>query len=119
MRFFLFGLILVASAARAGDDWTTSDTVRQGILTGLIITDWAQTREIVAHPEKYRERNPFLGAYPSQGKLNNIVALSIVGSAVISYVLPRQWREAFQYVWIGAEAVTVIHNRSIGIRIPF
>src|SRR5882672_9397495 len=113
MRFLLFGLILVASAAHAGDDWTTGDTVRQGILTGLLIVDWGQTRYIVKHPQDptkqdgtyawRAESNPLLGSYPSMAKVNTYFSVAIIGHAAISYALPRGWRDGWQYVWIGVE----------------
>jgi hypothetical protein len=34
-------------------------------------------------------------------------------------LLPRDWREAWQYVWIGIEFGAVAHNYSLGVRIHF
>jgi len=129
MRFLLFGLILIASPARAGDDWTTGDTVRQGALTTLLIVDWTQTRYIAKHPRdptrqdgtyQWRaEGNNLLGAYPSVGRVNSYFAASIVGHAVISYMLPRPWREGWQYIWIGIEIDATSRNQRMGIKLEF
>lgn len=124
--FFAF---CVAPNARAGDDWTTGDTVRQSVVTALLIVDWGQTRYIVKHPQDpmqpngtytwRAEGNGVLGDYPSIGKVNNYFAVAIIGHAAISYVLPRGWRDAWQYVWIGAELNETAHNRRMGIKVEF
>lgn len=136
MRFLLLGLILFASTARAGDDWTTGDTVRQAVVTGLLIADWGQTRWNVKHESDCNtpsglyprnpicdalryETNPLLGQNPSMGRVNIYFSAAIVGHAAISYALPRGWRDGWQYVWIGIEANQVNRNRSIGIKIDF
>ena len=115
MRYLI--LMLFPSICFAGD-WTTADTLRQGAFTGLAIADWAQTRYISKHPEFY-ETNQILGSHPSTGKVDTYFAASIVGHAVISYMLPPAWRQGWQYVWIGVEAQKVVHNHSIGIKFNF
>lgn len=130
--FALAVLILVASTARA-DDWSAADTTRQAALTTLFIADWAQTRWMVKHPRSeqtctattcsydyLRESNPLLGSRPSIGKVNNLVAASIVGHAAIAYMLPAgEWRKGWQYVFIGIETGAVLHNRNIGLKMAF
>jgi hypothetical protein len=133
------GILLFAGASVArADDWSTADTVRQGVLTGLLVADWAQTRWLVKYEgtpghcsavnlnlpdpcvsRSYSEVNGLLGEHPSTGKVNAYFAAAIVGHAAISYMLPRGWREGWQYVWIGVEANTVHHNRSLGIKLAF
>jgi len=112
------------------DPWTTGDTVRQGALTALLVADWAQTRHMATH--SCPESNPtcavpfgegggahaFIGSHPSVGQVNNYFAASVIGHAAISYMLPRGWREGWQYVWIGIEAQTVRTNY-VGIKYGF
>lgn len=99
---------------------------------GLLIADWAQTRWIAKNcgpSEIYTtgqtaqascvETNSLLGKYPSVGETNNYFAFAILGHAAISYLLPRAWREGWQYVWIGVEANQVNRNRSLGIKLEF
>lgn len=123
-------LLLLAALAPPchADDWTREDTYRQAALTALLVVDWGQTRWIAKHngmtepdqyPQNAGETNCVLGRYPSIGKVNNYFAASIVGHAAIAYMLPRGWREGWQYVWIGAEANQVNRNRAIGIKIDF
>lgn len=110
------------------DPWTTGDTWRQAAVTGLLVADWGQTRWIVRHPQDpthngvytwRAEGNPLLGDYPSIGKVNTYFAAAAVGHAAISYILPRGWRDAWQYVWIGAEANQVRRNYYMGIKLAF
>lgn len=115
MRYLIF--LLFPCSCMAGD-WTTADTVRQLTYTGLTVIDCEQTKRFISNPHMY-ENNPILGKHPSEARINNLCAASIVGNAAVSYILPRRWREAWQYVWIGAEVGAVAHNHSIGVRIPF
>ena len=102
-----------------GKDWTREDTYRQSVLTVLLVVDWGQTRYIAKHPLQHKEMNQFLGEHPSVGRVNNYFAASILGHAVISYILPPDWRKGWQYVWIGIEFGVVQRNHSIGIKVDF
>lgn len=132
MRPALLLLLFIAGTAHAGDDWTREDTYRQAALTTLLVVDWAQTRWAIRHNEElrycgynaepcrfYHESNPLLGEHPSIGKVNNLIGASIIGHAAIAYMLPRGWREGWQYVWIGVEASAIYSNRSLGIKMAF
>jgi len=101
------------------DPWTTGDTVRQGALTALLVADWAQTRYIVKHPETHQEANPLMGEHPSLGKVNNLSVLSIVGHYAIARALPREWRHAWQYVFIGVELDATTYNARAGVKMEF
>ena len=121
VAYFILGILLgmlLYEVAHA-EDWSKSDTARQGVFTGLTVLDWAQTRYISKHPENYRETNHFLGDHPTTGKVDNYFATAIVGHAVIAYLLPPAWRQGWQYVWIGVEVQKVGHNHSIGIKLSF
>ncbi len=111
-------ILLFLPSLAFGEDWTTGDSVRQGIYTGLTIIDCKQTKAFTQNPHLH-EQNAILGPHPSQSRITNLCALSIVGNAAVSYVLPRGWREAWQYVWIGVEAGAVYHNYAMGVRITF
>lgn len=134
MRYLFFLLVFFSSFVRAEgfnlDPWTTGDTVRQGIVTALLIVDWSQTHYMATHncpsamPNCYvtfREdgnARAFVGSHPSVGQINNYFALAAVGHAAISYMLPRGWRDGWQYVWIGIETQTVRTNY-IGMKYGF
>jgi hypothetical protein len=63
--------------------------------------------------------NPILGDHPTAGQVDAYFVGVIAGHAAVSYLLPRGWREGWQYVWIGLEVNQVYRNRSIGIRFAF
>lgn len=137
MRFLAL-LFLLPSVCFAGD-WSKEDTYRQTALTVLLVADFGQTRWIAKHAfsdrpgsytgfteppstisvESHYETSPLLGRHPSIGKVNNYFMAAIIGHAAISNVLPRGWRNGWQYFWIGAEANQVNHNRRIGIKMDF
>jgi hypothetical protein len=83
------------------------------------VVDWAQTRYIIKHPEERHELNSLLGSYPSAVRVNNYFVASIAGHAVVSYLLPPNWRRGWQYVWIGINAEVIHRNRSVGVKIDF
>jgi len=116
---FLLGVVLggliVPTRLACAADWSTGDTVREVIAEGLIATDFAQTRTIAANPQQWSELNPLLGSHPSVGKVNLLAVGVLIAHPVISYLLPRPYREVFQYVTIGVEATAVSHNYQIGI----
>lgn len=119
MRLLLLGMLFLASAAHAGDDWTREDTYRQTALTALLIADWAQTRYIAKHPDEFREESFALIGHPSVGRVNTYMAGLIIGHAAISYVLDPEWRRSWQYLWIGAEFNQVRRNVSAGVKLQF
>lgn len=124
----LAALLLLPSICMA-EDWTREDTYRQTALTALIVADWAQTRWAIkqngnhcSYPERcrpYEEVNPLLGKHPSMGKLNNLVGASVLGHIAIARILPREWREGWQYVWIGIETNAVYRNHQVGVKFHF
>lgn len=122
-------------------DWTAGDTAAQGVMVGLQVADWAQTRWFVKHPVvnvgcavnnttgrvegtcgrvEYGETNAVLGGHPSVGRVNSYHVLTILGHAAVSYLLPHGvLRDAWQYVWIGFEVDSVRHNYSAGVKLAF
>src|SRR3990167_2148379 len=113
MRSILVFFCLV-SVAHA-DEWTKADTYRQAAVTTLLVADWAQTRYIAKRPcenagggtqcqDPYLEKGlalPFIGEHPSVGRVNSYFIAGILGNYAISHTLPRDWRNAWQYFWIG------------------
>jgi hypothetical protein len=67
--------------------------------------------------EPRKEINPILGDRSSNAKIVAYIGSMCVLHTAVTYVLPNNWmRDAWQYVWIGAEAGAVTHNFVIGLR---
>lgn len=98
------------------DPWTRQDAVRHAALTGLMIIDWQQTREISKKPNEYRESNPILGEHPSRGEVNLYFATMWIVKSVIAGRLPSRWRDDWLWFCIGESAAMVGHNYSIGLK---
>jgi hypothetical protein len=123
------GLALPASTWES--NWTRGDTYRQSAVTALLIYDWSQTNHMAKnrcsdgainscgkHFGEDGLAKVWVGVHPSVGKVNNYFAASIIGHAAISYLLPRGWREGWQYVQIGISVQTVRTNY-LGIKYGF
>jgi hypothetical protein len=83
----------------------------------MLLIDWGQTRYIATHPDQFRENNPLLGRHPSLLTVDVYFTTAIILIAVITWILPKQYR----IWWLGGIALLetglVIHNHSIGIGI--
>ena len=119
MKLFLI-LILFSSSAFA-DEWSTSDTYREVAFQTLNVIDWGQTRYIAEHPDRFREVESkwAIGEHPTIQQVDNYMAASAVLHFAVSYFLPRDWRDAFQYITIGDKLNATIGNASIGIKVSF
>jgi hypothetical protein len=121
-------LAFAHTSAFAADPWSTGDTVREVINASLLVTDWAQTRYAVQHPcgqyefctdpnHEHGYARYFISEHPTLGQVDAYFAASIVLHAAISYVLPRGWRDGWQYGTAVLELRTVIRNHHAGIDI--
>ena len=109
-------ILFVGCAAVPFESGSTADTARQTAFTALLAADWYQTRRIADDPNYY-ETNPVLGEQPSSSSVDLYMVGCAVGHAVVSGCLkPGKWREAWQYLWVGAEGATVVNNHRIGVR---
>lgn len=99
------------------DPWTTTDTVLQATYTALHVMDWSQTLHIARNPEQYKEQNTFLGEYPSTGRVNSYMALTLIANTAIPMYLKKPYRNIWQSIWIIHDYSFVQHNRRIGIGI--
>ncbi len=116
---FCIASALVLTDACAFDPWSDADLARQGIFTAVELVDWAQTRYLAKHPDRYHEINPFLGKHPSVGRVDTLFALSLIANAGVTWVLPSRYRPYWQYGRIGIEVVLVAHNAHVGIKMDF
>lgn len=120
MKYIII-LLLFPITAFSSDAWTTSDSVREATYLALHVADWGQTRYANSDENRhlYEEQNPILGKHPSIKRVDTYFAVTALLHVGVAYVLPRKWREAFQYTTIGGEAIVVFRNNSIGVRIDF
>ncbi len=127
LKLTLIFFLLLAGQARADDDWTQADTVRQVIASALMAVDWSQTLYAVDHTDKYGENNPnsygennfLLGRHPSRASVNTYFVIAIPANYAIARWLSPKWRPYFQYLTIGIEAAAVGNNARIGIKFYF
>jgi hypothetical protein len=107
-------IVLLLTGCTFGENWTRGDTYREVAWGAIHAVDWAQTRQIAQNPE-YHETNPILGSHPSVGSVDLYMASALVIHPVISAVLPKPYRDVWQYLSIGVSGACVINNVSIGV----
>ena len=108
-----------ACHASESDRWSRADTIREGVFHLTNLADCLTTIDIAANPDRYRETNPVLGTHPNRESVYLWFGLSSLAHLGISYVLPRRFREPFQYVTIMYEAGYTAHNFGMGLRFRF
>lgn len=144
MRAALIAMLWICQPALA-EDWATKDTALLGGALGLMVVDWAQTRDLARQtqwnkPEcadagfrsapaavnaqcatvpVYREINPLLPSHPTTAQVDRYFALAMLGTAGLSYALPTRYRTYFLGTVLFLETVVVLHNHQIGLRVSF
>lgn len=117
MKAVLLALALLAMPAHA-HDWTAPEKGWAAAWLATRAADWAQTRHIARHPDRFRERNPMLGAHPSLGAVNRHFLFTTAAGLLAAHYLPT-YRKGMLQVWFAVGAGYVAHNASIGIRMEF
>jgi hypothetical protein len=84
----------------------------------LVIADWRQTQDIARHND-IEEFNELIGEHPDNGTINRYFIVANSLQFAIAYLLPLDWRMAWQHIGIGYEIATVSHNNQIGLNIRF
>ena len=115
MKTFILAVLLFISIPSFADEWTSADTKREVAFQALLAIDFAQTRNISAHPDQWYEQNNYLGSHPTIGAVNRYFLVGSVLHAGIAYLLPEKYRAPFQLVTIGIEVGATVHNYSIGV----
>jgi len=108
-----------AEAAENPNAWSWQDTTLQGIFSVVLAMDYSQTLYGSRHPQEYGEMNSILKDHMEQNVITEYFVAYLIGHAVISYLLPRPWRTAWQGIYIGMEATTVNNNRQYGAGLNF
>ena len=120
MKHLIFALLLLSSSAFA-DPWSSSDTYRETTFQVLNVIDWGQTRYIAQNPNKYYEHDysGLIGSNPTTGRIDAFMVESAAIHLAVSYLLPNDWRIAFQYITIVEKLNTTDNNAKLGIKISF
>ncbi len=101
-------------------DWTATDTLLEVATCAALYADWRQTREIAKHPvladgRPLSEGNPLLPRHPNLSRVNNSFIITALLHPVITYLLPRPFREGWQVVFLAGEGLAVVHNYDLGL----
>lgn len=114
----ILALLLVSSSAFA-DEWTDADTKREVVFLGLRTFTYLQTYTTAKDGWKngLHEQNKLLGKYPHQDRVTAYFAVHSLVHFGVSYLLPADWRQGFQYITIGEVGSSAIGNHANGIRL--
>ena len=126
--FVVLVFMLFASDSLAFDEWTKTDTALQGVYTLLHVMDWGQT----AHNAKrgwgnttatnsagdvtvtsHAEANVLLGSRPSPSVVHVYFAGTLAAHTLVSYILPKPWRNIWHSAGIALEARVVYGNYNV------
>jgi hypothetical protein len=107
------------SSSMAFDEWSNRDYALQATWTALHIIDWGQTLDIAKDPDKFHENNPFIGKYPSVGRVNAIMAISTIVNPLVVHILPSKWRPYFQGLSMAITGTCVVNNYNLGLKVNF
>ena len=100
-------------------EWNKQDTILETTWLIIHIIDYRQTLFISDNYNKYYERNPILGKYPSKDKINYYMLTTGLIHPVVSYILPKKYRTMWQGITILGSGYCVLNNYSIGIKMEF
>lgn len=96
--------VLTGCAGRLGEGWNRADTVRQVLVTGAIYYD------LQIQTPTYLQNDTELNPIITEDNLNAYTAACIVGHAAISASLKPKQRKWWQWFWITAQGITIVHN---------
>jgi hypothetical protein len=127
-------LVLLLPGAVMAADWTATDTTLLGSALALTAIDWGQTRYMAKtmYTEKWNfdgtpavsarshyETNPLLGREPRLKTIDRYFPAAMLGTAVLSVVMPTTYRRTFLGGVILLESAVVLRNHQIGLRVSF
>ncbi len=117
MKTLALCLLLLALPAQARD-WTNEELGWGAAAAAVRLADWAQTRNIVRNPDRFREVNPLIGEHPSRGRVDGVF---ILGSALLfaaAHYFP-EYRKSILQVYVVIGGGVVARNASIGVKMSF
>lgn len=111
----LFAAYHVTGEAR---EWTKQEKQWAAAALAVTAVDWAQTRYIAAHPDRFRELNPLLPDHPTLGQVNRHFVRSILITGLVAHLLP-EYRLAILRTTAVLELGVTARNAYIGIGVKF
>ncbi len=100
---------------RPAHRWTAANKALAGAMATAILTDWQQTRAFRKQGE--REGNPLLSSTPSEGHVNTLIGLGLLGALGAGIPMSSKARNLWYGGITGAEAMAVLHNALKGHRV--
>lgn len=114
--------LAMLSGRCSADEWTKYNTRLEMGYVALALADAMQTNDIQNHDD-IEEANPvaraLIGNNPSTAGTAAYFGGAIVGHYVISRVLPKGWREAWQTGTVIVQGGVVANNWAIGLKVGF
>jgi len=107
-----------ADQTSATDQWTKQDTIKEATFIGLLCLEKAQRNYVADHGGMYVP-NPFLGPNRKESDVDKFLIASAILHPVISYLLPRQYRDWWQYGTLIIEGTSIASNMSFGVGFNF
>jgi len=107
-----------ADQTAANDQWTKADTIKEATFVGLLFMEKAQRNYANEHGGMYVP-NPFLGPNRKESDVDKFLIASAILHPVISYLLPRQYRDWWQYGTLIIEGTSIASNMSFGVGFEF
>jgi hypothetical protein len=117
-RIALIAAFLVgacSSQARA-DEWTTTDTVVEGVVLAAFAADYLQTRQLVADG---MEGNAILGERGERMAPEPYFAIAAFAHVVIARIAPQPYRRLLQGVTLAVQADALTANYQAGYAVRF
>ena len=100
-----------------GQPWKLMEVAGAALYITFDYIDLRQTKALVL--DGRGEMNPRLGKHPTQEKIDQHFAVSVLGKLALAHALPAPWRSLFLYFSAGRANQSVIHNWRLGYRLGF
>lgn len=113
----LFLLLLLTGCGTVGSKQFNNQ--HQILNNGLILVDWAQTRQIPSS-DNLKEQNQIIGSNPTTQSINSTFVISLVLYNTVNYfITDDEFKFWFNSIVTITELTAITENYSNGIRINF
>jgi len=113
VKHIILTILMLPMMAHA---WTTTQKALYLSAQSATVIDWAQTRYIAKHPDKFTEVNPILGKKPSTDNVDAFMVARLALNHGVAHYVGDNYRTP---VLIGMNLAywgAVIHNDRIGVK---